>query len=185
MGQRPGTTETREAYAAGMNLQGVVRMAWVVGAASLAIAMGACQGARKPSVVVDSATLASEGAGQSSGLSANEDNETGTRTLLVRLLASNPSDQPLPLREVRYELLAGEYRSGQISRNAERTVPRFGMQTIVLPVAVPQEVAERIVAGGPWTVEGDVSFVPWAAWRRTLYESRVSMPRVAIEERQN
>jgi hypothetical protein len=123
-------------------------------------------------VVLDSATIATDDAPAS-----------GTRTLLVRLLASNPSDQPIPLREVRYELRAGNYRSGELSRDAERTVPRFGMQVVTLPVPVPEEIAQRVEAGEAWTVSGDVSYVPWAAWRRTLYESRVSMPRVAIEER--
>lgn len=133
--------------------------------------LAACAQSRKPIVLLESATL------------AEETQDSASRTVLVTLLANNPGDQPIPLREVRYELRAGNYTSGELSRDAQRTIPRFGALALTLPVPVPSDVAQQIASGGPWTVQGDVGYVPFAAYRRTLYESRIAVPRVAIEER--
>lgn len=133
--------------------------------------LAACSAQRKPSILVESATI-------EPSTSATDAN---TRTVLVRLLARNTTDQPIPLREARYELKAGNYSSGAYTRDAQRTVPRFGAQVVTLPVPVPADVAEQIERGGQWTLEGDMGYLPYAAWRRTLYESRVIIPRVPIE----
>jgi hypothetical protein len=159
-------------YARCMLLRAISRSALLTSLLAC-LALSACSHARKPSVIVDSATLEQSSNPQQA--------DTPNRTVLVRLLASNPSDQPIPLRQISYELRAGSYSSGPLSRDAQRTIPRFGTTALTLPVPVPADIAQQIATGGQWTIEGDVGYLPYAAWRRTLYESKVILPTVPIE----
>jgi hypothetical protein len=125
------------------------------------ILLGGCTSTRPPKLTVTSAALTERTA---DGM-----------VLTFTVEADNMNPDPLPLRDVTYQVtLDGHSVFGGV-RSAEATVRRFGTQSFTLPAAVPLSgpAPEGTV---PYTIQGSIKYLVPGALAETLFDIHVIRP---------
>lgn len=97
--------------------------------------------------------------------------------LSFRLVADHANDVQVPMKDVRYRLYLDGREVFRGLRSAEATLPTFGSQEVVLPVAVP---ASEIRASGPvaYRLEGTLIYQQPGALAETLFDAKLIEPSV-------
>jgi hypothetical protein len=99
---------------------------------------------------------------------------SGKRMLIV-VNAENRSDVPLPLKDASYtfRLDGREVFSGQ--RSPESTLRKYGVQTLVFPVAIP---ADKLPTGNEaqYEISGSVVYLPPGKFNEILYDYHLLRP---------
>ena len=136
----------------------------LVCAAGVALAvMGGCSRVPAPEMTLESASIAER---------------TADATLLrLSVLAENPGNEALELREVRYEVLMDGQEVFRGERRAEATIRAFGAQRLSLPVPAPADVPDSARV----EVRGTLAYLPPGVFSRTLVDAGWPKPEVAFD----
>lgn len=103
--------------------------------------------------------------------------------LLFSLAGENRNPDPVPLREVRYELWLDGEKVFEGRRSAQLTLNRYGEQTLVLPVATPLEPDSPVLTGvTPYRFSGTVEYERPGAISETLFENNLIRPKAGFSE---
>lgn len=95
----------------------------------------------------------------------------------IRLTFHNTSDQPLPLRDLAYDLYQDNRRVFSGVRSAQCTLQRFGSQTIDLPAAwsVPDD-QPLPSADSSFRLKGRVTYLVPGALAEVLFDAKILRP---------
>ena len=105
-----------------------------------------------------------------------ESNETGVVTNIT-LRVDNIGEEPLPVRDVTYELWQDDRRVFKGVRSAQRTLRRYGTQEIVLPAAwVPGEGMPAPKASSRYRVTGRMTYIEPGALSEVLFDAKLIRP---------
>lgn len=91
--------------------------------------------------------------------------------------AENVNSDALPLRELRYEVLADGRPVFKGVRSPQATLRRYGTQRIVVPAVVP---AESAGSGVRYELRGELGYVVPGPIAETLYDWGLSRPHVTF-----
>ena len=92
--------------------------------------------------------------------------------VMLQVEATNPNPYSIALGVVEYALAVDGRTVSRGVRDAQRTLQRFGSQTLFLPAGVP---APFSIEGRPCRAAGEVIYVPPSALARTLLDMEVSV----------
>jgi hypothetical protein len=91
--------------------------------------------------------------------------------------ADNASDEPLPLRDVKYEVSLHGKPVFKGTRSAQATVRRYGTQDFTLPAAIPLSPDQPPPTGTvPYTVKGSITYLVPGALAEALFDMEVLQP---------
>ena len=96
----------------------------------------------------------------------------GLSVVRFEVLAQNPNKQAVPLEDIAYSVSANGTSVFSGVRNAQRTIPPYGVMRFELPATVASEVASEVasgVASGELTLASVVSYRKPGALADTLY----------------
>lgn len=95
----------------------------------------------------------------------------------ITLRVDNIGEEPLPVRDVSYELWQDDRRVFKGVRSAQRTLRRYGTQEIVLPAAwVPSEEMPVPQAGSKYRVTGRMTYIEPGALSEVLFDAKLIRP---------
>ncbi|MDX2116450.1 MAG: LEA type 2 family protein [Planctomycetota bacterium] len=139
----------------------------------LLCSLASCGGYTAPNLVVEDAAV-------------TEQTAEGV-VVTFRVRAENRNAEPLPMRTVRYSFSMGGSNSFTGTRSAEATIPRFGTQTITLPVALKlgeggdlAQIPDQPVA---YTLAGNVEYELPGSIAEVLFDTGIRVPTAAFAER--
>ena len=98
----------------------------------------------------------------------NANGGNGLSVVRFEVLAQNPNKQAVPLEDIAYSVSANGTSVFSGVRNAQRTIPPYGVMRFELPATVASEVASG-VASGELTLASVVSYRKPGALADTLY----------------
>lgn len=98
--------------------------------------------------------------------------------LSIDLVADNTGPDPLPLRDVRYDVEVDGRRVFSGVRSAQATLRRFGSQGVSLPAVIPAGVA--LPASGTVRVAGDMVYLAPGTIAQTLFDAEIVRPSVSF-----
>lgn len=95
----------------------------------------------------------------------------------IRLRVDNIGEEPLPVRDVTYELFQDDRRVFEGVRSAQRTLNRYGTQEIELPAAwVPSPETPAPSSGSRYRVAGRMTYIVPGALAEVLFDAKLVRP---------
>lgn len=123
------------------------------------LAMGGCSGARSPILTVV-------------GVERIDQTIDGT-VVMVSIDAENPGAEPLPLRDLQYEVRVGSV-AFQGTRSPEATLRTFGTQRLTVPAVFPAGTTLE----GPYVVSGSLTYLAPGEFAEALFDAGIRRPTV-------
>lgn len=124
----------------------------------LAFALPGCSGGTKPPTL------------EVVGVRVLERSDAAT-LLALDLTATNPNPDPLPLRDVVYQVRINDAEPFAGTRLAERTIPRYATQSLTLPVVAPPAIDPAT-----FTSAGSIVYLKPSVLSQTLLDIRFVTP---------
>lgn len=109
--------------------------------------------------------------------------ESGADGAKIRVLveASNPNEDSLPLKEVRYTVVVNDSFTFRGVRSAERTLGGGASALIELPVVLAGEIGANAAAGASLRVRGSVQYITPGPITEVLFDAGVLRPTTEFE----
>lgn len=123
------------------------------------LAAGGCSGARSPILSV-------------AGVERVDQTIDGT-VVMISIDAENPGAEPLPLRDMWYEVRVGSSRF-KGTRSPEATLRAFGTQRLTVPAVFPAGMSPE----GPYVVSGSLTYLAPGEFAEALFDAGIRRPTV-------
>ncbi len=123
-----------------------------------ALLLAACSGQPAPRLSVTSAAI-------------TEQTDAGT-VITFTIHADNTTAEPLPLRDVEYEVSLHGRPVFKGTRSAQATVRAYGTQDFTLPAAIPAQLETPAA----YTIRGSITYLVPGALAKALFDLNVLKP---------
>ena len=151
----------------GSRLSHTSALTWTLTATSLC-ALSGCGFGGKPSIEVTSARVV--------------DRTPTALHLEFALEGKNMGDEPLPLRNIEYTLALDGKTVFEGSRLADRTLPAFGTQTLLLPAVLILDEAGQDTSPR-YVFSGQIEYSKPGELADVLFDAKIVRPKVSFADR--